>query len=126
RHAGHRDARATTRERELGRLGQPDDLTPELEIARRLPRAYQAHELRELRYERLGGRDLRREDVAASIRELILAERLGVAIDHSPVEHTHWLRSAVLVYDHLLTPDDRRAAKLAWRQPAQLDVGNDA
>ena len=51
---------------------------------------------------------------------------LRVPVDDSAVEDLHGLRAAVLVDDHLLRADDDRAAQLARRQPAQLDVGDDA
>ena len=85
--------------------------------------AHGVDEVLELDRERLAAVEVRRDDVAGAVGEVVLAERLGIAVDDAAVEDAHRLGRAVLVDDHLLAADEHRAAQLARRQPAHLDVG---
>ncbi len=83
-------------------------------------------EVPKLRRQRLLRVQLRRDDVACAVRELVLAERLRVRVDDAVVEDPDRLRRAVLVDHHLLAADHDGPPELARRQPAQLDLGHDA
>src|SRR4029079_4329459 len=79
-------------------------------------------EICQLERERLGCLDPRRDDVARPVAQLVLAECLRIGNLRARVEDPDGLVGGVVVDDHLLRPDDRRAAKLAWRQPGKLDM----
>ena len=72
------------------------------------------------------GFDLRRQDVTRAVRQLELAEGLGVGEGRTRVEDPHLLVARVVVDDHLLGADYRRAAKLAGGQPRELEVRDHA
>ena len=122
------DLLAAAGQRRVRSLGEPNDVARELEVvlAARSPAADRPQEVADLQRERLVGGELRREDVAAAVGEVVLAEGLGVLVVDAAVVDLDRLGAAVLVDDHLLRADDHRAPQLARRQPAQLDVGDQA
>ena len=83
-------------------------------------------EVRELQRKGLRGLDPRRDDIAGAIAELVFAEGLRIGEARSRVEDTYRLVRGVVVDDHLLRPDDRRAPELARSEPRQLDMRNRA
>ena len=79
RGARPRPGRPLSRERGVDRLDHPDDVEPELgRRARRRRRADRPAEVGHLEEQRLGGRDVRRDDVAGAVGEPVLAEGLRV------------------------------------------------
>src|SRR5438445_4549659 len=76
--------------------------------------------------QRLGGVQPRTENVTRAVRQLELAKRGRLTI-HAAIEDLHLLyRLQVVVHDHPLAPDDARSPQLRWRQPAELDLRQDA
>src|ERR1051325_1540211 len=121
------DARAAGLERLVHGLDDAHDVEPDLRArARRLARPDCGAEVAELDEERLRGRHVRRDDVAGAGAEPVLAEGLGVRQVDAAVEDAHGLVARVVVDDHLLRADDRRAPELARREPGELDVGDRA
>src|SRR5207344_633657 len=82
-------------------------------------------EILEFEVERLGWREVSRNDVASAITELVLAERQRIGQLDARVEDPHRLVARVVVDDHLLCAHDRRPTELAWREPRELDVRDD-
>src|SRR5271166_2952412 len=119
------DGSASAHERGFGSLREHHDLHRELQVGAIGPGPDEMDELGELSDEGLAGWDPWREDIPASIGELILAKRLRILVDDAPIEYSHWLRGSVLVDDHLLAAHDGSPAELAWCQPAELDVCDD-
>src|SRR5439155_24124398 len=111
----------------LGRLDQLHDVAREDRVALgRTAFADSAYEVGELECDRLGGVELWREDVTGSIGKVVLPEGLWVLVPHPGIEYADGFGAAVVVHDHLLAAHDHRAAELARRQPAQLDMSDRA
>src|SRR5580704_9084977 len=85
-----------------------------------------ADEVAELQAQRLIGVDLGRGDVAAAIGQMVFAESGRITVDDAAIEDPQRLGCPIVVGDHPLATDEDGPAQLARRQPAQLDVGNDA
>src|SRR5580704_4550175 len=83
------------------------------------------NEIGQLESEGLVRLELRRQDVSASVREVIFTKRRRVLVDHAAIEQADRLGRAIVVDDHALTADQHRTPQLTRSQPAELDVDND-
>src|SRR6185295_535350 len=118
-----RDRSAAILKRFLRRLDQAHNVAAELAVTRwRGLCLHRTDEVLELDRQRLGAVHVRREDVAGSVGELILAERGRVLVDDPVIEDPHRLGRAVVVHHHLFAADDHRAPQLARREPAHFHV----
>ncbi len=119
------DRNPVRRQRPVDRLDRAEDVDRELGRGPQR-RSVEDRRAEVLHLERQGldRVDLRRDDVARPVRELVLAERLRVGDARARVEDLDRLVARVVVDDHLLGADDRRPAQLARREPRELDVGD--
>src|SRR5205823_3902324 len=111
-------------QRAIDGLDDPDYVEPEAgRRSRLLPAPDGAAEVGELELKRLGYVDAGRDNVAGSVSQPELAERLRIGDVGARVENAHRLVARVVVDDHLPRADDGRPPQLARRQPGHLDVG---